>query len=471
MNMKDYKWNVAFNAIALTFISYAITFILYSLAEVADKKSKFAYATEYIDKQKQRLVYTSLFVNTVFHIEGDKLNKIYHESGKYGLDSYIYPIMGKKSELEGKEKIIIPSIIYAFGNMNSFIGRENSLIYYRSYENEGKLISFSKLEGFQLDEHMFSQKRCQLYDLCSPYATKESLSDRLLVSSVYSDIITGSKTITLSSPVIVEGEVIGDISADIYFDASILAEEASISSDDQGGMNYIYVDYPKYPMGELSFRSSYVIDNKSTLVFELPISKLIFDTVPIFFLSFVISLLVTTHYMQYKLQKKRFSEVYEESNRDEMTGLYNRKVFNTPEFLSDTLNQTLAILAIDGNKLKTINDTYGHHCGDAAIKHISEAMKGVFRESDYLVRAGGDEFLVILPGCPTPRVMELKDKLKKEVARKKVRPYNMEISVSVGFAFKKPEEELEYALIAADENLYRDKAQPSDEPESLNKAC
>ncbi|TFH92833.1 sensor domain-containing diguanylate cyclase [Vibrio ouci] len=471
MSVKDHKWNVAFKSLALAFISYSIAFILYSISEVSDKKSKFAYATEYLDKQKQRLAYTSLFVNTVFYIDGDKLNKIYHESGKYGLNAYIYPISGKKSEFEGKEETIISSIIYAFGNMNSFIGKENSLIYYRSYENEGKLISFSRLEGFQVNEHMFSQERCQMYNLCSPYATKESLSDRLLVSSIYSDIITGSKTITLSSPVIDQGEVIGDISADIYFDASILAQEASISSRDQGGMNYIYVDYPQYPMGELSFRSSYVIDNKSTLVFELPISKLIFDTVPIFFLSLVVSLFATIHYMQYKIQKKRFSEVYEESNRDEMTGLYNRKVFSTPEFLSDALNQTLAILAIDGNKLKKINDTYGHHCGDAAIKHIAEAMKGVFRDSDYIVRAGGDEFLVILPGCPAPRVVELKEKLKKEVERKKVRPYNMEVSVSVGIAFKKPEEDMEYALIAADENLYLDKADPSEEAESLGRAC
>ncbi|EEX91919.1 two-component response regulator and GGDEF family protein YeaJ [Vibrio orientalis CIP 102891 = ATCC 33934] len=471
MNVKDHKWNVAFNSLALAFISYSIIFILYSISEVADKKANFAYATEYLDKQKQRLVYTSLFVNTVFHINGDKLNKIYDESGTYGLDIYVYPVTGGDLEIKGKEEIIVSSMIYAFGNMNSFIGKENSLIYYRSYENDGKLMSFSRLDDFQFDKNMFNQERCQMYNLCSTYATKESLSDRLLVSSIYNDTITGSKTITLSSPVIDQGKVIGDISADIYFDMSILAQEASISSRDQGGMNYIYVDYPQYPMGELSFRSSYVIDNKSTLVFELPISKLILDTLPFFVLSLVISLFATVHYMQYKIQKKRFSEVYEESNRDEMTGLYNRKVFSTPEFLSDTLNQTIAILAIDGNKLKTINDTYGHHCGDAAIKHIAEAMKGVFRDTDYVVRSGGDEFLVILPGCPTPRVMELKEKLKKEVARKKVRPYNMEVSVSVGIAFKRPEEELEYALIAADENLYRDKAQPSDEPEGLDKAC
>lgn len=458
MSIKDYKWNVAFKSLALAFISYTFVFVLYSIVEVTDKKSKFAFATEILDKQKQRLVYTSLFVNTVFHIDGVVLKKIYSESDKYGLDTYVYSLSGTASKYEGNEEIVISSMIYAFGNMNSFIDNENSLIYYRSYESGGKIISFNDLGDFGVDQSMFSKERCLQYNLCSLYATKESLSDRLLVSTTYDDYRTGSKTITLSSPITDNGKVIGDISTDIYFDISILADEASISSQTQGGMNYINVDYPQYPMGELSFRSSYVVDNKSTLVFELPITKLILDTAPIFLLSLAISLIATIHYMRYTIQKKMFSQVYEESNRDEMTGLCNRKVFSTPEFLSDTLNQTVAILAIDGNKLKQINDTYGHHCGDAAIKHIADAMKKVFRDSDYIVRTGGDEFLAILPGCPSPRVMELKEQLKKEVMRKKIRPHNLEVSVSVGIAFKRPEEDLEYALIAADENLYSDKA-------------
>lgn len=459
MKLSDYKWRIAFKALALAFISYTLIFVLYSIVELTDKKSKFAYATEFLDKQKQRLVYTSLFVNTVFHIDGDTLNKIYSDSDKYGLEAHVYPLPGGTHEYEGQEETVISSIIYAVGNMNLFVDNADSLIYYRSYENDGKLISFRDLEDFKLNQNMFSKEKCQRYNLCSTYATSESLSDRLLVSNIYIDPTVGSKAITLSSPIIDSDRVIGDISIDIYFELSNLADEAAISTKAQGGMTYIYVDYPQYPVGDLSFRSSYVIDNNSTLVFKLPVTKLIFDTAPMFLLALIVSLLATIHYMRYKIQKTMFYRVREESSRDEMTGLYNRKVFNTPEFLSDTLNQTVAILAIDGNKLKQINDTWGHHCGDAAIKHIAKAMKTVFRESDYLVRSGGDEFLAILPGCPSPLVMELKDQLKHEVRRKKVRPYNLEVSISIGIAVKRPEDDIEHAIIAADENLYQDKAE------------
>lgn len=132
-------------------------------------------------------------------------------------------------------------------------------------------------------------------------------------------------------------------------------------------------------------------------------------------------------------------------------------MFNTRKFIEKTHSETLAILAVDGNKLKTINDEYGHHTGDEAIKHIANAMKRVFRDSDYLVRSGGDEFLAILPGCTPPRVLELKEKLQQQVSAQLLRPMNIAVTVSVGVAFKRPDDELDHALIMADENLYQDK--------------
>ncbi|MCV5225476.1 GGDEF domain-containing protein, partial [Escherichia coli] len=58
-----------------------------------------------------------------------------------------------------------------------------------------------------------------------------------------------------------------------------------------------------------------------------------------------------------------------------------------------------SVIAIDGDRIKRINDRYGHHVGDEVIEIIADAMRKVFRTSDYLVRTGGDEFIAILPGC------------------------------------------------------------------------
>lgn len=462
MSIKDYKWNVAFKSLSLAFMLYFIVLFIYSAVELSNKNMKFNQATEFLEKHKQLLIYTSLFVNTVFHTNDEVLKEIQTMQKKDGLKTYVYPGVGGDATYSGNDEIIISSIKYAFGNINPLIESDSASIYYRSYQNEGKIISFDDLGDIEIDESIFNEERCHKYNLCTIYASDESLSDRLLVSTVYNDYFTNLRTITLSSPIINDGDIVGDISADVFFDLSNLSDEASIYSKYLGGMNYIRVNYPGYIMGGLSFRKIYVIDNRTILEFEYPVSKLIIDTLLVFVVLIILSFILTRHYVQYSINKKKFHQIYEESSRDEMTGLYNRKVFSTPEFLSDTLNNTVAILAIDGNKLKHINDVYGHHYGDAAIKHISDTMKMVFRDSDYLVRTGGDEFIAILPSCPPPRVIELKEKLRKEVQSKKVRPYDLNVSISIGVAFKRPIDDMESSIIAADENLYKDKVEYED---------
>ncbi|MFM2589521.1 diguanylate cyclase domain-containing protein [Vibrio sp. TBV020] len=458
MTLKDCKWDVMSKATVFAFIAYVVILFYYSAVELTNKKTKFAYSTEFIDKQKQRLVYTSLFVNTVLYIDNDILDNVYSEADKYGIDIFIYPLSGQEPKYEGSEDTVMSSMVYAFGNMNSFIEDENALTYYRSYEGLGKIFTLKEIDGSKLGSDTIGKERCRENNLCSTYATKESLSDRILVSNVYRDQITGATSITLSSPVIVQGNIIGDISVDMYLESSMTANSSSVENNNKGGINYITINYPGYPMYDLSFRSTYVVDNKSVIVYEYPLSKLFIDTLPILATLFIISVFGTVQYKRYKSEKTMISRVYEESNRDDMTGLYNRKIFSTQKFLSDTVNQTLAVLAIDGNKLKHINDTYGHHYGDAAIKCIADSMTSVFRESDYLVRSGGDEFLAILPGCTTERALELKERLQQELSRKSSSLHNIKVSVSVGIAFKRPEDDLEYALVAADESLYEDKS-------------
>lgn len=89
---------------------------------------------------------------------------------------------------------------------------------------------------------------------------------------------------------------------------------------------------------------------------------------------------------------------------DPLTNLLNRR------FLEDHLQnelaraersgQPLAILAIDINDFKRINDRYGHAAGDVALQTVADHLRQAVRKSDIPVRLGGDEFLVVLPNCP-----------------------------------------------------------------------
>lgn len=96
----------------------------------------------------------------------------------------------------------------------------------------------------------------------------------------------------------------------------------------------------------------------------------------------------------------RLSLVEKERDLDMPTGLLNKAAVET--MIKDTLDankgEYFALLSIDLDNLKTINDTYGHTQGDAAIKAVAEAMKHCFRDKDVLGRFGGDEFIALLSG-------------------------------------------------------------------------
>ncbi|MBM6550791.1 putative bifunctional diguanylate cyclase/phosphodiesterase [Marinomonas ostreistagni] len=95
---------------------------------------------------------------------------------------------------------------------------------------------------------------------------------------------------------------------------------------------------------------------------------------------------------------KRTQEIYSLSNIDPLTGLYNRKAFaeNLSYRLSTQPNTRLAVLFIDLDGFKTINDTLGHKAGDQVIKEAGQRIKQVTQDKDLLCRWGGDEFLLTI---------------------------------------------------------------------------
>ncbi|WP_431102368.1 putative bifunctional diguanylate cyclase/phosphodiesterase [Roseateles noduli] len=101
---------------------------------------------------------------------------------------------------------------------------------------------------------------------------------------------------------------------------------------------------------------------------------------------------------------------------DGVTGLPNRTL------LADRARQTLmqasrteapaALLLLDIDRFKTVNDSLGHAVGDQVLKHISERLLGALRDSDTLARLGGDEFVALLPGCSADDAMHVAGKLR-----------------------------------------------------------
>ncbi len=113
---------------------------------------------------------------------------------------------------------------------------------------------------------------------------------------------------------------------------------------------------------------------------------------------------------------KRLEEI---ARTDEMTGLLNRRAFL--ERLNDYMaaarryNEPLAIVYIDPNKFKPVNDTYGHAQGDRVIREVAHRFRHALYETDIVARYGGDEFVAILPRTGGANIEKPLRKIWKEL--------------------------------------------------------
>ena len=142
----------------------------------------------------------------------------------------------------------------------------------------------------------------------------------------------------------------------------------------------------------------------------------------------------------------------EEVYRDSLTDTYNRRYFE--ETLKNTTFSGGTVM-IDLDDFKVYNDTKGHDTGDAVLKAVVGAIKDCIRGTDILIRYGGDEFLLLMPGVENVDNFNRKLKeIKRKVHRTDVTGYSgINLSVSIGgiIADKEP---LQNAVIRADKLMY-----------------
>lgn len=161
-----------------------------------------------------------------------------------------------------------------------------------------------------------------------------------------------------------------------------------------------------------------------------------------------------------------FEQMRSDSLTDPLTGLPNSRalVAHLEREMSraDRHQTTRALLVIDVDRFKTINDGYGHQTGDRALRHVAEILQRFVRAYDFCARNGGDEFVVILAECDGAQAARRTVELKKAVAAipfEAAADAAISIGISVGYAVYPTEgQSFEVLLRQADHRMYQDKA-------------
>ncbi len=160
-----------------------------------------------------------------------------------------------------------------------------------------------------------------------------------------------------------------------------------------------------------------------------------------------------------------FEETREASLSDPLTGLPNTRFLFThlgrELSRAERLHSPVAILVLDLDDFKEINDTYGHHVGDRALREVARVLREAIRPYDICVRYAGDEFIVVLTDCGPEDAEAKRVELQQAIDRVAVEaaPGQLtSVSVSIGAAvFPADGETYEGLLATADGRMYRDK--------------
>src|SRR6478672_181166 len=160
-----------------------------------------------------------------------------------------------------------------------------------------------------------------------------------------------------------------------------------------------------------------------------------------------------------------FEQTQEDSLTDPLTGLPNTRfmfMHLTRELArAERLKSEVSLLVMDLDNFKDINDTFGHHVGDRALRDIAAVLRAGIRPYDICVRYAGDEFIVVLSGCSGDEAERKRLELQRAVDSLHFEPRPgklLPLAISVGAAvFPHDGDSYETLLANADSRMYRDK--------------
>lgn len=158
------------------------------------------------------------------------------------------------------------------------------------------------------------------------------------------------------------------------------------------------------------------------------------------------------------LMQDKIGRLKSEVQTDPMTGLLNRRGLNAVLDYFLATSQPFAVLALDIDYFKRVNDTFGHDAGDAVIQTVARQLEQGARQTDVICRNGGEEFLMILPGADREVAIVIADRVRKRIEQLSLdRVGHITISAGVAFWLSAIDGTMEETFKQADDALYQAK--------------
>ena len=148
---------------------------------------------------------------------------------------------------------------------------------------------------------------------------------------------------------------------------------------------------------------------------------------------------------------------------DDLTGVYNRgylfQILQREKALADRGECLFSLCIFDLDDFKKVNDTYGHFCGDAVLKILTQQVKENIRQQDYIARYGGEEFVLILAYPDIMDAYTCSERIRKLVTEITYPgfPEDFRVTISMGLTRYQPSETIDALVVRADDALYRAK--------------
>lgn len=158
--------------------------------------------------------------------------------------------------------------------------------------------------------------------------------------------------------------------------------------------------------------------------------------------------------------KQAHSELEHIAQFDDLTQIYNRATFYRLSNDSVARHEDAALLMVDVDHFKCINDQYGHKAGDEALMLIVGAIKSAIRDSDFVGRMGGEEFCIYCPKATREQAPSIAERVREAVMAVRFEPrlgVLHPLTVSIGGALADPVKDLDNLIQTADRYMYEAK--------------